>query len=246
MANVFAGEASRLDPEVLHTVHLLPDDFWVFAEFNTVGRNVDWLIIREAPEAVGAAPSTLIVTELKRLPRPLRGRSTDEPWEILGEDGTWQEFRPANERDINPYWQVVNTANAIKHWLWNNQPLYAETATIASEQEFAVWPDLLLLGPPGTVHHLPLRPPSRFGAWWSNVDDWRRHLEIWRPKKGKPFTARELERLVEVLRLRPVTGSRSAVIAPRPVYDIEELASLVRSLQARVERLEAQVEQLRS
>jgi hypothetical protein len=246
MANIYAGEASRLDQEVLDTVTLLPDDFWVFAEFNTVGRNVDWLIVREAPEGASAAPSTLIVTELKRLPRPVRGRSTDEPWEMLGDDGTWHEFRPANERDINPYWQAVNTANAIKHWLWNNQPLYAEAAAIANEQEFAVWPDLLLLGPPGTVHQLPLRPASRFGAWWSSLDDWRRHLEVWRPKKGKPFTAGELARLVEVLRLRPVSVSHRPPVPPRPVFGLEELTSLVQALQARVERLEAQVEQLRA
>jgi hypothetical protein len=164
---------------------------------------------------------------------------------MLGDDGLWQEIRPTNERDINPYWQAVNTANAIKHWLWNNQPLYADPAVFANEQEFAVWPDLLLLGPPGVIHQLPLRPPTRFGAWWSNVDDWRRHLEVWRPKKGKPFTARELERLIDVLRLRPVPNSDRPFESVQPPSDLDRLAAAVQSLQARVERLEEQIAALR-
>jgi hypothetical protein len=154
----------------------------------------------------------------------------------------WHEFRPANERDVNPYWQAVNTANAVKHWLWNNQPLYADAADFANEQQFAVWPDLLLLGPPGALPQLPLRPASRFGAWWSSLDEWRRHLEVWRPKKGKPFTARELERLVDVLRLRPISLPERP---PRPLNQIEQLAARLEELQSRVARLEEEIAQLR-
>ncbi|MFN8534439.1 MAG: hypothetical protein U0556_12940 [Dehalococcoidia bacterium] len=239
MARVFIGDSSRIDAEVLSAVSLLPDDFWVFGEFNTVGRNVDWLVVREAPDGWPAAPSTLIVTELKRLPRAIRGRSTDEPWEIQGDDGAWQEYRPANDRDYNPYWQAVNTANALKNWLWNNQPLYSDSAV--NEQEFAVWPDLLLLSPPGTVPSLPMRPASRFGAWWYNLDDWRGHLEAWRPKKGKPFRGDELGRLAEVLRLRPLTPLEPVSPQPEAPVSLDGLVGSIRALEARVKQLEDEV-----
>src|SRR4051794_810557 len=123
MARIYAGELSKLDDEVLTALKRLPDDFWVFAEFN-VSRNVDLFIIRPKQYE----PSTLIVTELKRTTRPIRG-AVDGAWERLTEAGEWEELSPSG-KDLNYYWQAVNTANALADWLWNFQRLYLDSDEI--------------------------------------------------------------------------------------------------------------------
>ena len=192
MARIFAGELSMIDQEVFDVLKRLPDSFWVFAEFN-IGRNIDWFIIR--PDT----PSTLILTELKRINKPLRG-AVNGLWEKQTASGEWEEV-PASGTDTNPYWQAVNSANALADWLWNNQQLYRETGEIRPSGDFRVWPDLLLLSPGGTTHRLPLAPPSRYGRWWFNVDDWLRHVRGWTPRTGVPLTHQEVANLVESLRL---------------------------------------------
>jgi hypothetical protein len=207
MARIFAGELGMIDQEVLDTLKRLPDSFWVFAEFN-IGRNIDWFIIR--PEA----PSTLILTELKRISRPIRG-AVNGLWEALSGTGEWGDL-PTNGTDTNPYWQAVNAANALADWLWNNQQLYRETADIRPAAEFRVWPDLLLLSPPGTVHRLPLAPPSRYGRWWFNTDDWMRHIRAWTPKTGVTLSSQEVINLVESLRLTEIWSGGEVALPPLP------------------------------
>ncbi len=207
MARIFAGELGMIDQEVLDTLKRLPDSFWVFAEFN-IGRNIDWFIIR--PEA----PSTLILTELKRISRPIRG-AVNGLWEALSGTGEWGDL-PTNGTDTNPYWQAVNAANALADWLWNNQQLYRETADIRPAAEFRVWPDLLLLSPPGTVHRLPLAPPSRYGRWWFNTDDWMRHIRAWTPKTGVTLSSQEVVNLIESLRLTEIWSGGEVALPPLP------------------------------
>jgi hypothetical protein len=195
MARIFAGELGMIDQEVLDTLKQLPDSFWVFAEFD-IGRNVDWFVIR--PDA----PSTLILTELKRMANPVRG-AVNGIWEKLNGSGEWVEL-PTNGLDTNPYWQAVNSANAMADWLWNNQQLYRSTVDIRPASEFRVWPDLLLLSPPGTSHRLPLAPPSRYGRWWFNTGDWLRHVRGWTPRTGVTLSSSEVGNLVEALRLTEI------------------------------------------
>jgi hypothetical protein len=207
MARIFAGELSMIDQEVLDTLKRLPDSFWVFAEFN-IGRNIDWFIIR--PDA----PSTLILTELKRSSKPIRG-AVNGLWEKLSITGEWGEL-PTSGTDTNPYWQAVNSANALADWLWNNQQLYRETADIRPAADFRVWPDLLLLSPPGTIHRLPLAPPSRYGRWWFNTDDWMRHVRGWSPKSGITLTTDEVSNLVAALRLTEIWSGGEVELPPLP------------------------------
>jgi hypothetical protein len=236
MARIFAGELSLIDQEVLDTLKRLPDSFWVFAEFD-IGRNIDWFIIR--PDL----PSTLILTELKRLSNPIRG-AVNGVWEKLSISGEWDEF-PSNGNDTNPYWQSVNSANALADWLWNNQQLYRETASIRPASEFRVWPDLLLLSPPGTVHRLPLAPPSRYGRWWFNTDDWLRHVRGWTPKTGVHLTAQEVANLADALRLTEIwSGGDDALPSLPPVEPAitgdtaAAFAGWLQGLDQRITRLE--------
>lgn len=242
MAKIFAGELSMIDQEVYDALKRLPDAFWVFAEFN-IGRNIDWFVIR--PDA----PSTLILTELKRINRPLRG-SVNGLWEKQTATGEWEEI-PANGSDTNAYWQAVNSANALADWLWNNQQLYRETADIRPSSEFRVWPDLLLLSPTGTIHRLPLAPPSRYGRWWFNLEDWLRHVRGWTPRTGVSLTHQEVANLVEALRLTEIwTGGdvpadTSLIVEPLPSNEPVNFASWLQNVEQRIFRLEAEVTQLR-
>ncbi|HUG14360.1 MAG TPA: hypothetical protein VMM78_05005 [Thermomicrobiales bacterium] len=232
-----------IDQEVFDTLKQLPDSFWVFAEFN-IGRNVDWFIIR--PEN----PSTLILTELKRISRPLRG-AVNGLWEKQDQNGDWEEL-PANASDANPYWQAVNSANALADWLWNNQQLYRETADIRPSAEFRVWPDLLLLSPAGIIHRLPLAPPSRYGRWWFSMDDWVRHVHGWTPRSGVAMTPREVANLVEALRLTEIWSGNgdappetSHFVESSPSSEPASFASWLQMLEQRVARLERELATLR-
>lgn len=243
MARIFAGELSMIDQEVFDTLKALPDDFWVFAEFN-IGRNIDWFIIR--PDN----PSTLILTELKRINRPLRG-AVNGLWEKQDPSGDWEEM-PANGSDANPYWQAVNSANALADWLWNNQQLYRETADIRPSAEFRVWPDLLLLSPAGIIHRLPLAPPSRYGRWWFSMDEWVRHVRGWTPRSGVALHPREVANLVEALRLTEIwSGSGEVLDEPAqypgsaPSSEPATFSSWLQTLEQRVARLERELALLR-
>lgn len=248
MAHVYAGELSMIDPEVLETIKRLPDTFWAFAEFN-IGRNVDWFIVRPND------PSTLILTELKRVSKPLRG-AVNGLWEKQSPTGEWEEL-PANGTDTNPYWQAVNSANALADWLWNNQQLYRDATDIRPSADFRVWPDLLLLSPPGTQHRLPLAPPSRYGRWWFNIEEWLRHVDGWTPRTGVRLTPHEVENLADALRLTEIwSGNGDEAEALRPVpqapvvagpsFDVYGFAAYLQSLEDRLARLERHVAGLAS
>jgi hypothetical protein len=242
VARIFAGELSMIDQEVFDALKLLPDDFWVFTEFN-IGRNIDWFIIR--PEN----PSTLILTELKRVSRPLRG-AVNGLWEKQDPSGEWDEI-PANSSDANPYWQAVNSANALADWLWNNQQLYRETADIRPSAEFRVWPDLLLLSPPGVIHRLPLAPPSRYGRWWFNMDEWLRHVRGWTPRSGVTLYPREVANLVEALRLTEIWSGGGAethvaqYAESAPSSEPANFVGWLQTLEQRIARLEHELAALR-
>lgn len=239
MAHVYTGELSRIDQEALSAIKTLPDDFWVYAEFNGISRNVDWFITRAATQQ----PSVLMLMELKRVSRPLRG-SIDSTWEITAEAGGWQEIVPSNSRDINYYWQSVNTANVLAEWLWNHQQRYRESVEVRPQDDFKVWPDLLLLSPGDVGHRLPLGPPSRYGRWWYSLDDWLHHVLTWKPRSGISLTPRELINLGETLGLEAVTVS-TARPDPAAAAVPEGLLSFVtwlRSLDERLNRVEALLE----
>jgi len=219
-----------IDPDVLEAVKELPDDFWVFAEFRiehagrNVSRNVDWFIVRQVPEG-SEHRSTLILTELKHVAKPLRG-DINGTWEQLTDLGEWREIEPSNEHDINHYWQAVNTANTLADWLWNNQRRYREGPDRPS-RDFKLWADLLLLSPPTTRHQLPLKP--RYGSFWYRIEDWLYHIMSWDPERGLPLTERELYNLADVLGLKLIYEGASsnppAPVEPRPEPRIQPFSS---------------------
>jgi len=239
VAHIFAGEVTRIDDEALGAMKTLPDDFWVYAEFNGISRNVDWFVTRAASHQ----PSVLMLMELKRVARPLRG-SIDSAWEITAESGGWQEIAPSNSRDINYYWQSVNTANVLAEWLWNHQQRYRETPEVRPQEEFKVWPDLVLLSPADVGHRLPLGPPSRYGRWWYTLEDWLRHVLTWKPRSGISLTPRELTNLGEALGLERITAQpvRASAHPSRPPDDLVSFVTWLRSLEERLSRLETLLE----
>lgn len=243
MSSIYVGDPSRVNRDVLEKTKELPNDFFVFAEF-TIGRNVDWLIIR--PTQL----STLILTEVKVVARPIQG-DVNGPWEQLNEAGVWEEL-PARGKDINYYWQAVNTANALAEWLWNNQARYLEGGEIRPVEQFRVWPDLLLLSPPGVTHRLPLGPPNRFGRWWYNLDQWLNHVRDWQPRSGLALTPREVANLAETLGLEQVwEGDRRDSVAgnhqsPAAADALAGFVTWMRDLDARLRRLEERVAALSS
>lgn len=243
MAHVYAGELSRIDNEVFEAVKALPDDFWVFFEV-TIERNIDVLIIRPTPRGA----STLIVTELKHFSRPVMG-GADGPWMRDVDAGQWEEI-PANGTDINPYWQAVNAGNAMREWLWNNQRLYLASPEPRTSEDFKVWPDLLLLSPPGTNHRLPLNPPSRYGRWWFSAQTWVEHVRGWTPKVGIPLTDAEVFSLVQLLRLKPLWNEYRPPVAPVKTEStllpdhLHRLESLLLRLEDRLARLDGRLDGL--
>ena len=112
MSRIYAGDMASIDTEVLEALKALPNDYWVLAGF-TVGREVDWLIVRTARPMEHSA---IIITELKRYEHNIRGISQDAVWERQDIDGEWHPIE-GGYADRNPYWQAVNGANALKHWL---------------------------------------------------------------------------------------------------------------------------------
>jgi hypothetical protein len=222
VARIYAGDLSKIDREVLERVKELPDDFWIFAEFS-IGRNVDWFVVREvAPESTESRKSTMILTEAKRLERPLRGTSIHAAWEEQDATGQWQEIFPSNRQDRNYYWQAVNTANELSRWLWNNSPVFRPQRRPQVGEEFKVWPDLLLLGyRPETPPRLPIRPETGYGQWWFDAEDWLRHVVEWFPKIGVPLTGEDLSNLADALHLEVVASPARPIPAVAPVAPLE-------------------------
>jgi hypothetical protein len=212
MAHIFAGELAKIDEEVFEALKELPDEFWIFAEFN-VGRNIDWFFVRPKLNE----PATLILTELKRSTRPIRG-TTDGFWERLAENSEWEEL-PANGKDMNYYWQTVNGANALADWLWNFQRLYLEGPEVLPADQFRVWPNLLLLSPLGVQHRLPLGPTNKYGRWFYDIASWLQHVTAWNSRMGITLTPRDASNLADALQLERIWGPTNVAVAPAMAAD---------------------------
>ncbi|MCL4508287.1 MAG: hypothetical protein M1296_02040 [Chloroflexi bacterium] len=243
MAHIYIGNKSQVDPEVLGVVSTLNDEYWAFAEFNAAGRNVDWFIAKASTDE----PSVLIMTELKRMSRPLRG-AFDGVWERQDDDGKWEEIIPANSSDRNYYWQAVNATNALAQWLWNNQARFLHDHSIDKPLDFRIWPDLLLLGPESVQHRLPYRPDSGFGMWFQSLEKWIQHVRAWRPRHGVTLSFGELESLAEALDLErcesPVFTSDPPKTGPAPAsIEIEGFFDWLLQLDQRVANLERELAQ---
>lgn len=242
MAHVFIGNRTKVDEEVLSRASALPDDYWVFAEFDITGRNIDWFISRAVPAGTYEPQhSVLILTELKRTSGAIEG-AVDEIWRLRAGDGTWSELEPNSQTDLNYYWQSVNAANALSQWLWNNQQRFLDPGNIRQMGEFKVWPDLLILSPPDIIHRLPLQPPTRYGQWWYRIEDWFRHVETWRPRIGVGLTEDNLRLLAQALGLQeqPCTEPETMTI-PRPTEEASPallLATWLQGLETRIRRIE--------
>jgi hypothetical protein len=208
MARVFAGDSDKVNKDVLKAAQQLPDGFWVFAEFDGAGRNVDWLVIREVSPDELNLPSTLILTELKESAKPLSG-AIDGPWQRLNDQGEWDEI-PPKEREANHYRQAVNAANEVNRWLYGNQTRYREGSRYSGLNQFNAWPVLLILSPPGVRHQLPLESPRGYGRLFFGGDGkdpletWLHHVQSWHQKSGVGFTALELQNMVKVLGLQEI------------------------------------------
>jgi hypothetical protein len=250
MSRIYAGDMASIDTEVLEALKALPNDYWVLAGF-TVGREVDWLIIRTARPMEHSA---IIITELKRYEHSIRGISQDAVWERQDIEGDWHPIE-GSYSDRNPYWQAVNGANALKHWLWNNQRLYLGNnghSLERAEDEFGAWPIVLILSPPGVQHLLPLRPTSRYGAWVYDLDRWLSMLQSWRPRKGVGLSSADMTKLVTSLGLEEVHRGPEEETFEEPedmmhgdplsqfMGWLQEMNSRVQELTERVERLEAE------
>jgi hypothetical protein len=210
VARIYAGNPEKVDAEILAAIKELPDDFVAFAEFD-IERNVDWFIIHLRPDD----PASLIVTELKRTTKRLRG-DVNGPWEESPDDQQWTPMLSSG-REINPYQQVTAAANAMKEWLWVHQRFFLDGVEERPEEAFKVWPDLLILGPTGLSPILPLRPPSRFGYWFHDIDRWLAHLRTWRSLPGGVVLGQTgIRRLVDQLRLVPIWPDPSSVVQEEP------------------------------
>ncbi len=203
MARVFVGNDAMVDREVLDAVKRLPDDFFVFAEFDIDRRNIDWLVIRSSNPKDEASASGAILTELKRVSAPITGTVHDE-WKVDRIDGTTDTVSGGQEK--NPYWQAVAAANSLRGWLWNHHRLFCEDTDLAERQEanFSIWPDVLLLGRHGQQldHRLPVRPTTGYGMWWFDLERWLTHVQSWKPNqrdRTRHFTEKELVRLASLV-----------------------------------------------
>jgi hypothetical protein len=232
MARFFTGDPSRIEDRLREQLETLPDDFWVLAEV-TLTRNHDFIIIRPHEDA----PATFINTEVKRAAGPLKG-SVHSHWEMQIGGGGWQPTPGGNPEDKNPYWQAVNGANSLALWLHNNSPVFND-GDVGPWGDVKVWPDLVLLSPPGTRHQLPLRPDSGYGLWFSDVHRWIEHVIDWKPRVGAALTHDDIQRLVDFLQLTPLSPARIAETRVVPAESrITALEQAVLSLQERIARLE--------
>ncbi|GEM_PF-3237829 len=250
MAHIYAGDASKVDVEVLKAVQTLPDDFWIFAEFD-IERNVDWLAIREVPATERTTrPSTMILTELKRSDKPIRAWNMNGPWEKLEDTGVYTEVHN-DKPEINYYQQALHTSSALQDWLWRNQRFYLDShLPVQPIDSFKPWPDLLILSPPGVRHQLPIRPPTGYGGFWFGLDQWTNHVQRWNPRAGYSWSKDELTKLAEFLGLTEVASPHVIVAtaaAPGAVpKEIADFLGWVVRLEERVAQLERQLAALGS
>lgn len=244
MAHIYAGDTSKVDEEVLRAVEKLPDDFWIFAEFD-IERNVDWLVIREVPASERATrPSTMILTELKRSDKPIRAWNMNGPWEKLEDSGVYSELH-SDKPEINFYQQVLHTSSALQDWLWRNQRFYLDShLPVQPIDSFKPWPDLLILSPPGVRHQLPIRPPTGYGGFWFGLEQWVNHVQRWNPRAGYSWSKDELTKLAQFLGLKEVATPRiSTPIAPgESPKEVGDFMAWVLRLEERVSQLERQVQ----
>ncbi|MFT4040982.1 MAG: hypothetical protein QM692_22560 [Thermomicrobiales bacterium] len=264
MAHIYLGNRPMVDPVVLEAAERLPDDFWVFAEFTMGGRNVDWLVIRPVPDdAPPDLHATITVTELKRTTLPLDG-GDQGPWREL-RDSEWVEIIPSNRMDQNYYWQLINTCNECRDWLFNNHRRFMPPGAPVNPQSFRPWPMLLILSPEDIDHRLPLSPQSRYGSFHYDLVSWQSKLLNWRSRSGVKLTEQDVRDLARVLALQEHSSPRVApglpvpgdVAAEAPVQErapqqespesfplpdaawVEGFAAWVASVEARLARLEA-------
>jgi hypothetical protein len=236
MARIFLGDKSRVDHEVLAALEGLSDDFWVLGEF-TLRRNFDWFILRPFDDS----PAALIVTEVKRRSRPVRG-SLNAAWEEPTESGDWEIIQPPNIEDRNYYWQAVNSANTLSEWLRNNEPVF-NSADDKVWADTRVWPDLLILSPPGVTHLLPHRPDNGFGAWYFDLERWISHLRTWRPRVGPRLSQTHVQQLADHFQLMPAqTATVSVPVDSTSTGTLEQLTQMVEDLRRRVAVLEAKLQ----
>jgi hypothetical protein len=233
MVQIYVGNRTKADSEILDAAKRLPDDFVVFAEFD-IERNIDWFIVHLRPDA----PASLIVTEQKRTSKRLRGDINGQWDESLNGDH-WTPMQ-AGGRDINPYQQATAAANALKAWLWSHQRFFLDGEPEQPADAFRVWPDLLILGPEGVVPVLPMRPANRFGMWFFAVEPWMAHIRSWRPLPGGiPLTERSVQRIAEQLRLTRIWPDSSVNPAVgNGALDPQTVANKFQLLEDRVRRLE--------
>jgi hypothetical protein len=231
MVQIYVGNRSKVDPEILDAVKRLPDDFIVFAEFD-IQRNVDWFILHLRPNA----PASLVVTEQNRFSKRSRGDINGQ-WEESQGGHQWTPML-AGRRAINPYQQATATANALKEWLWSNQRFFLDDEQEQAADAFRIWPDLLILGPDVPV--LPMRPYNHFGTWFFAVEPWIKHLQSWRALPGGiVLTQCSVERIAERLRLTRIWPDTS--LHPADVngtLDPQTTATKLQSLEDRVRHLE--------
>jgi hypothetical protein len=183
-----------------------------------------------------------MVTELKRTTKRLRG-DVNGPWEESTDDSQWTPMLSSG-REINPYQQVTAAANAMKEWLWVHQRFFLDDEEVRPEDAFKVWPDLLIIGPEGIAPILPLRPPSRFGLWFHQVERWLTHVRGWRSLPGGVTLAEaNARRLAEQLHLVQVWPDKSAALtgerAGGGTPDEQSVLARLADLEARVARLES-------
>lgn len=198
-----------VDAEVLAVVEQLPDDFWVFAEFTMGTRNVDWLVIRPVPDdAPPDLHATITVTELKRTNSVLEG-GDQGPWREL-KDGEWSEIVPSNKADQNYYWQLVNTCNECRDWMFSNHRRFMPAPKTVTVHSFRPWPMLLILSPPGVEHRLPIYPQSRYGSYHYDLQSWFNKLLAWKSREGVKMTASEAADLARILNLQAHVPSPAA------------------------------------
>ncbi|MBI2172069.1 MAG: S1 RNA-binding domain-containing protein [Chloroflexi bacterium] len=249
MAHIYAGDTSKIDEEVLRVAERLPDDFWVFAEFD-IERNIDWLVLREVPASERAnLPSTMIVTELKRSDKPIRAWNMNGPWEKLEDSGVYIEVHN-DKPEVNFYQQVLHTSSTLQDWLWRNQRFYLDShLPVQPIDSFKPWPDLLLLSPPGVRHQLPMRPPTGYGGFWFGVEQWVNHIQRWNPRAGYSWSPEELTKLAEFLGLKQIASPKVSVPTPSTgnlPREVGEFAAWVLRLEERVSQLERQVQAMTS
>ncbi|MBM3942802.1 MAG: hypothetical protein FJ316_07765 [SAR202 cluster bacterium] len=247
MSRIFLGDVTKVDAEVLQKAKTLSDEFDVLFEFSKPGRNVDLLIVKHSREG----GSALLLTEVKRTSRPVFGE-VDGIWHAHNHDtGQWEPILLTNH-DTNWYWQAVNTVNTLKQWLWSNQALIFEDGGMQrrEQNDFRIWPDLLILSPAGIHHRLPMKPTSGFGSWWTDLDRWAQHLLGWMPNSPITLTKTEVNNLVKLLGLRQVWPESPQAATQEPKVEdtitledaLTTLASYLRDLDRRVKLLEEQAQ----